>query len=70
MRMNYKYYINIFLFIITFKFVDLISGGYEVYNMQPVYDNNGKYCPSTSEYRAYPGSCHIPESEFPSYYGL
>ena len=54
----------------TFKFVDLISGGYEVYNMQPVYDNNGKYCPSTSEYRAYPGSCHIPESEFPSYYGL
>lgn len=46
------------------------NDGYSVYNMDAVYNNTGKYCPSTSSYRAYPGSCHIPKSEFPSYYGF
>lgn len=51
-----------------FTYNDLSKAGYNAYNMDAVYNNTGKYCPSTSAYRAYPGSCHIPKSEFPNYY--
>ena len=43
---------------------------YSVYNMDGLYNNKGIWCTSDSSYRPYKGSCHIPKSEFPSYYGF
>ncbi len=54
----------------TFTYNDLRRAGYMPYNMDAVYNNTGKYCPSDSSYRAYPGSCHIPKDQFPAYYGF
>ena len=54
----------------TFTYNDLRRAGYMPYNMDAVYNNTGKYCPSTSGYKAYPGSCHIPKDQFPAYYGF
>ncbi len=54
----------------TYKYSDLTGGSinYKVYNMDGVYSNTGLWCSEQSGYRAYSGSCHIPRSEFPSYY--
>ena len=59
----------------TYKYSDLqpqrVRTGdiwYKAYNMDGMYNNNGYYCPSDSVYRPWPGSCHIPKSQFPSYY--
>ena len=53
-----------------YTYADLQRCGYRVYNMDAVYNDTGKYCKENSSYRAYSGSCHIPKSEFPSYYGF
>jgi hypothetical protein len=48
----------------------LKQDGYRVYNMDGIYNNTAALCPENSSYRPYSGSCHIPKSEFPSYYGF
>ena len=55
----------------TYKYSELQGSiKYKVYNMDGVYSNTGLWCPEKSSYRAYSGSCYIPKSEFPSYYGF
>ena len=53
----------------TYKYSELQGSiKYRAYNMDGVYNNTGIWCSEKSSYRAYSGSCHIPKSEFPSYY--
>ena len=44
------------------------SFGYQVYNMDGIYDNTAVSCNQSSPYNACDMSCHIDSSKFPSYY--
>ena len=44
------------------------SFGYQVYNMDGIYDNTAVSCSQSSPYNACDMSCHIDSSKFPSYY--
>ena len=48
----------------------LKADGYNVYNMDGIYNNTAALCPMVAADRPYSGSCHIPKSEFPAYYGF
>lgn len=51
-----------------YTYSDLKNAGYNAYNMDAVYNNTAMVCSLQSSDRPYSGSCHIPKSEFPSYY--
>ncbi len=56
--------------IFDWTYAKLKADGYHVYNMDGIYNNTAKLCPMNASDRPYSGSCHIPKSEFPSYYGF